>query len=139
MSQRTADLYLVDLLDAADAIACSLRVVSFDEFIGQNEKRDAVLWNLLIIGEASTKLPADLTAALPDVPWEEIRGFRNRIVHGYFSLKWPIIWHIATAEVPALRGGAEVMLSENYPETYRRWKERLAAAPPEKGGGGTNP
>ena len=35
MSQRTADLYLVDLLDAADAIACSVRGVSFDEFIGK--------------------------------------------------------------------------------------------------------
>ena len=124
MSQRTADLYLVDLLDAADAIARSVHGVSFDEFIGQNEKRDAVLWNLLIIGEASTKLPTDLTAALPDIPWDEIRAFRNRIVHGYFSLKWPIVWHIAAVEVPALRARAEVMLSDHYPATYSRWQER---------------
>jgi uncharacterized protein with HEPN domain len=123
MSQRTADLYLVDLLDAADAIARSLRGVPFDEFIGQNEKRDADLWNLLIIGEASTKLPADLTAALPEVPWAEIRGFRNRIVHGYFALQWPIVWHIATAEVPGLRDGVEALLAASYPETHQRWTE----------------
>ena len=127
MSQRTADLYLVDLLDAADAIAHSLRGVSFDEFIGQSEKRDAVLWNLLIIDEASTKLPEALTAGRPDVPGPELRGFRNRIVHGYFALKWPIVWHIATTGVPALRGGAEAMLAENYPETHRRWREDAAA------------
>jgi uncharacterized protein with HEPN domain len=125
MSQRTADLYLVDLLDAADAIARSLRGVSFEEFIGKNEKRDAVLWNLLIIGEAATKLPTELTSARPEIPWQEIRGFRNRIVHGYFSLKWPIVWQIATTGVPALREGAEAMLAENYPETHRRWQERF--------------
>jgi uncharacterized protein with HEPN domain len=132
MSQRTADLYLVDLLDAADAIARSLRGVSFEEFIGGTEKRDAVLWNLLIIGEASTKLPAELTSTRPDVPWQEIRGFRNRIVHGYFSLKWPIVWQIATTGVPALREGAEAMLADNYPETHRRWKEALAADRPDE-------
>jgi uncharacterized protein with HEPN domain len=126
MSQRTADLYLVDVLDAADAIARSLQGMSFDEFVGQSEKRDAVLWNLMIVGEASTKLPADLTAELPDVPWQEIRGFRNRVIHGYFSLKWPIVWHIATAEVPRLRDGVEALLAKTHPETHRRWRERLA-------------
>jgi uncharacterized protein with HEPN domain len=60
MSQRAADLYLVDILDAAGAIARSLRGLSFDEFVGQTETRDAVMWNLMILGEASTKLPAGL-------------------------------------------------------------------------------
>jgi uncharacterized protein with HEPN domain len=131
MSQRTADLYLVDLLDAAGRIARSLQGVSFDEFIGQTEKRDAVLWNLMIIGEASTKLPGDLTAELPDVPWPQIRGFRNRVIHGYFALQWPLVFHIATIEVPRLRDGAEPLLAKTYPETHRRWKERLAAGQSE--------
>ena len=55
MSQRTADLYLVDILDAAGAIARSLQGASFDEFVGPTEKRDAVLWNLMILGEAFNK------------------------------------------------------------------------------------
>jgi len=132
MSQRAADLYLVDILDAADAIAGSLQGVSFDEFVGKTEKRDAALWNLMILGEASTKLPADLMAELPDVPWQQIRGFRNRVIHGYFSLKWPIVWHIATTEVPRVRDGAESLLAKNYPETHGRWKERLAAGEPDE-------
>jgi uncharacterized protein with HEPN domain len=80
----------------------------------------------MIVGEATTKLPAELTAKLPDVPWPEIRGFRNRVIHGYFSLEWPIVWHIATAEVPRLRDGVEALLAKTYPETHRRWRERLA-------------
>lgn len=124
MSQRTADLYLVDILDAADAIARSLEGISFERFVGQAEKRDAVLWNLMILGEASTKLPADLTAERPDIPWQEIRGFRNRVIHGYFTLQWPIVWHIATAEVLRLREGAESLLAKKHPDVYRAWKEK---------------
>ena len=85
MSQRTADLYLVDVIDAADAIARSVRGLSSDEFIAQPEKRDSVLWNLMIIGEAMTRLSAEMAQEMPEVPWEQIRGFRNRIVHGYFD------------------------------------------------------
>jgi uncharacterized protein with HEPN domain len=124
MSQRTDDLYLVDLLDAADAIGDSLRGISFDQFLGQKEKRDAVLWNLMIIGEASTRLSSQITDELPEVPWELIRGFRNRVVHGYFALKWPIVWQIAMDEVPRLRGHAESLLAKKYAETHRRWKEK---------------
>jgi uncharacterized protein with HEPN domain len=132
MSQKSADLYLVDILDAAAAIARSLQGVSIEEFFGQMEKRDAVQWNLMILGAASTKLPADLTAELPDVPWQQIRGFRNRVIHGYFALQWPIVWQIATAEVPRLRDGAGPLLAKNYRETHRRWKEQLAAGPPDE-------
>jgi uncharacterized protein with HEPN domain len=127
MSQRTADLYLVDVIDAADAIARSVRGLSSDEFVDQPEKRDSVLWNLMIIGEAMTRLSADMEQEMPEVPWEQIRGFRNRIVHGYFALKWPIVWHIATVEIPPLRESAEALLVRNHPETHRRWKERIIA------------
>jgi uncharacterized protein with HEPN domain len=122
MSQRTDDLYLVDLLDAADAIGYSLRGISFEQFLGQKEKRHAVLWNLMIIGEASARLSSQITDELPEVPWELIRGFRNRVVHGYFALKWTIVWQIAMDEVPRLRGHAESLLAKKYVETHRLWK-----------------
>lgn len=68
MSHRTDDLYVVDVLDASDAIVRSLRDISFDQFVGQKEKRDAVLWNLMIIGEASTRLSAQVTDELTEIP-----------------------------------------------------------------------
>jgi uncharacterized protein with HEPN domain len=131
MSQRTADLYLIDLIEAADAIDRSLRGITFDQFVGHHEKRDGILWNLMIIGEASTRLSLEVTQERPDLPWDQIRGFRNRIVHGYFTLKWPIVWQIATTEVPRLREGAESHLAKNFPETDRRRNERLAAGEAE--------
>ena len=122
----------MDLLDASDAIARSLRDISFDQFVGQKEKRDAVLWNLMIIGEASTRLSADVTDELTEIPWDLIRGFRNRVVHGYFALKWPIVWQIATEEVPRLRERGEAFLAKNYAETHLRWKEITVDGQPEE-------
>jgi uncharacterized protein with HEPN domain len=132
MSRRTDDLYLVDLLDASDAIARSLRGIAFDQFVGQPEKRDAILWNLMIIGEAATRLSPDITGVLTEIPWDLIRGFRNRVVHGYFALKWPIVWQIATDEVPRLRERGEAFLAKNHVETYLRWKEITVDGPPEE-------
>ena len=120
----------MDLLDAADAIGRALSGISFDQFVDQGEKRDAVLWNLMIIGEASTRFSKEVTDERPDVPWELIRGFRNRVVHGYFALEWPIVWHIAKDEVPGLRQHAELLLAKKYAETHRRWKERPADGRP---------
>lgn len=132
MSLRSDDLYLVDLLDASDAIARSLRGVSFDQFVGQTEKRDAVLWNLMIIGEASTRLSAHVTDELTEIPWDLIRGFRNRVVHGYFALKWPIVWQIATDEVPRLRERGEAYLAKNHAETHLRRKEIAVEIQPDE-------
>jgi uncharacterized protein with HEPN domain len=126
MSQRTDDQYLVDLLDAADAIGASLRGVSADQCADDPDKRGAVLWRLMVIGEASGRLSAGVTSELADVPWDQIRGFRNRVVHGYFALNWPVVWQIATVEVPRLRQGVEALLIESFPETHRRWEERRA-------------
>lgn len=123
MSERADDLYLVDLLDAADSISRSVGGLSYDQFVDHQEKRDAVLWNLMIVGEASTRLSAAVTEQLTEVPWKLIRGFRNRVVHGYFALQWPIVWDLAIKEVPRLREQAEAHLANAYAETYRRWQE----------------
>jgi uncharacterized protein with HEPN domain len=66
-----------------------------------------VLFQLLVIGEAAARLPAELRQRYPDIEWSPVIGFRNRIIHGYFALDWLIVWHAATVDVvllePAIR------------------------------------
>ena len=73
--------------------------------------QSAVLQKLIVIGEAASKLPSDYRDAHPEVEWQEIAGLRNRIVHAYFSVEWPIIWAAATEEAPALRKQIAEILS----------------------------
>ena len=61
----------------------------------QDEKTiDSVVRNLEILGEAARRLPEDFTTRYPNVPWRQIAGLRNRIVHDYFDLDLEIIWQV---------------------------------------------
>jgi uncharacterized protein with HEPN domain len=63
---------------------------------------DAVVRNLEIIGEASSKIPDDKKRLNPEIDWAAIRGLRNRIVHEYFGLSHSVIWTIVQTDLPVL-------------------------------------
>lgn len=63
---------------------------------------DAVERNLQIIGEAVTHLPSDLTDAYPDIPWAQIRGFRNILVHQYFGVDTETVRDVIQSHLPPL-------------------------------------
>lgn len=92
MSENRLSDYLDHMQQAADA--CSfVEGLTKDNFLADKRTHQAVIMNLVIIGEAATKVMddySDFTQAHPNVPWRNIRGMRNRIAHGYFdsTLMW---------------------------------------------------
>lgn len=99
---RKDEAYLTDLIDAAEDIQDFLSGQTPDAFISNDRLRSAVMWKLMIIGEVASRLSPETKALCKSTPWEQIRGFRNIIVHGYFSLDWQQVWLIATRDVPEL-------------------------------------
>lgn len=71
-------------------------------FLGDAKTIDAVARNLEIIGEAVRQLPDGFKSTHPDIPWSQIAGMRNRIVHEYFRLDLEIIWQIVHEDLPDL-------------------------------------
>lgn len=65
--------------------------------------RGAAPRKLAVIGEAAAGVSSDLKRRHSEIEWADISGLGNRVVHGYFSVEWPIIWTAATEEVPQLR------------------------------------
>lgn len=55
-----------------------------------------------IIGEAASRLSPEARAAAPSVPWVQITGMRNRLIHAYFDIDHDILWRTAVEEIPAL-------------------------------------
>ena len=68
------------------------------------------LRHLQIIGEAARTLPEDVRAAAPEIPWSEIVGMRNILVHGYFDIDTDIVWDAATRDVPVIKSAVERLL-----------------------------
>jgi len=68
------------------------------------------LRHLQIIGEAARSIPEDIRALAPDIPWPNIVGMRNILVHGYFQIDTDMVWEAATRHVPALEPAIERLL-----------------------------
>lgn len=71
------------------------------------DARDALLWNLTVVGEAVNQLPDSLLDEYPDLPWSQPVRLRNRIVHGYWSVDLDVIHVVAAQDLPGF--AAQVM------------------------------
>lgn len=91
-----------DMIEAIDAIQ-SYQVASFEEFLNDSKTQDAILYNLIILGEAANKIPEQFQEIHLQIPWSSMIGTRNIIVHGYEQVKLPIVWDILTRDLPELR------------------------------------
>jgi uncharacterized protein with HEPN domain len=112
---RRDELYLRDMIEAADAIAGFIADTDESVFAGNDLLRSATLLKLTIIGEASARLSDELKTRHPDVEWRDIVGFRNIAVHAYFSANWSIVWVAATTDAPALRTRILQILEAEFP------------------------
>ena len=65
---------------------------------------------LEIVGEAASRVPAEERTRHPDIPWPEIVGLRNRLIHGYDSVDFDILWQIVTHDLPPLIAALEKAL-----------------------------
>ena len=113
---RPDRLFLDDIVDAADAIVEHIAGRDEAAVSADRTARAAILHELAVIGEAAARVSADLRQRQPEVPWPEIIGFRNVVIHEYFGLSWPIIWITATEDVPDLRGRIKTILRDESAE-----------------------
>ena len=100
---RREELYLRDIVEAADAVQRFITDVNEEKFFSDEMRQSAVLQKLMLIGEASARLSESFLAQYPEIPWADIVGFRNIAVHEYFAVDWSIVWTTATKDVPELR------------------------------------
>jgi len=92
MTKRTAQLYIIDILDSIKNIEEYIKGMDFEEFEKDQKTIDAVVRNFEIIGEASRNMPEDIKLKRKDIPWSKMIGMRNILAHEYFSADLEIIW-----------------------------------------------
>jgi uncharacterized protein with HEPN domain len=102
MSSRNWPLRISDILEAIAKVSRYTAGMDPDSFAADDKTVDAVLRNLELIGEAARNLPDDFVAGHPHIPWHEMRGMRNILIHEYFGVSLPIVWHTVTQDLPAL-------------------------------------
>ena len=76
------------------------------------DARDALLWNLTVVGEAVNQLPEQMRARYPQVPWSQPVRLRNRIVHGYWSVDLDVIHAVSVGDLPGFVDQIRAVLVE---------------------------
>jgi uncharacterized protein with HEPN domain len=99
-----------DILAALDAIAAYTDDMAFDAFVADARTRDAVVRNLMTMGESVRWIPDVILDAHPEVPWRLMRLVRNVVVHEYFGIDDAILWETVRGDLPPLQDPLEAVL-----------------------------
>ncbi len=99
--------YLAHMLEAAQLAQKHVGGVSKDDFVASRMMQQAVLMNLVIIGEAATQIRNEYPEFVdanpsPALPWHQMIGMRNRVAHVYFDVDLDVVWVAVTNHLPAL-------------------------------------
>ncbi len=109
---RDPKLYLRDILDAAEAIESFVEGMNYEEFVNNDLVASAVIRKLEIIGEAAKNVPEEIKQEFPNIPWKEMSGMRDRLIHFYFGIKYDLVWQTIKEDIPELKSAIEEILRE---------------------------
>jgi uncharacterized protein with HEPN domain len=98
------DLAFIDhILLCIEKIQDYTKDLTPNDFNDNELVQDAVIRNIEIIGEASKKVSKDLKAQYPEVPWKEMSGMRDKLIHDYFGVDVDVVWKTVKEDIPYLK------------------------------------
>lgn len=92
-----------DVVESIEIIEDHVRNMNADEFLGSVKAQDAVVRRLEIIGEAVVRLPEEFTEKHSDIPWSDLVGMRNVMIHKYDDVDFRLIWEAIKRDLPKLK------------------------------------
>lgn len=100
------------MLDAIHKASEYVEGLDFKSFCSDEKTVDALLRKITVIGEAACHVPEEVQERYPELPWLEMRGIRNVIVHEYFQIGLAVLWKTVREDLPAIVPELERVLSE---------------------------
>jgi uncharacterized protein with HEPN domain len=101
MNREYAD-FLRDMLENAQRAIQFTKGMDYKSFAKDDKTVYAVIRAVEIIGEAASKIPEEVRAKYPRVPWREVKGMRNKLAHHYFGINMEVVWQTVQEDLPIL-------------------------------------
>lgn len=100
--RRTA-LYIKDILESIGLIEQFVEGMELEDLKNDVKTSDAVIKRFENIGEATKHVPEEIKARYPDIPWKEMAGMRDKLVHFYFGVKHELVWSAIKNRIPSIK------------------------------------
>ncbi|MFH1452681.1 MAG: DUF86 domain-containing protein [Armatimonadota bacterium] len=111
MKREVGD-YIEDIINAIDNAVNFTEGMTDEQFAKDDKTSFAAVRALEIIGEAVKKIPEDIKKKYPEVPWKDMTGMRDKLIHEYFGVKLNIVWETIKKEIPRLKSIFEKILMD---------------------------
>ena len=101
--QRNDPKRLQDILKAIDTIFQYVEGRGMEEFLADKRSYHAVIYNIMIIGEAANMLTFEFRDSHSDLKWRQITNMRNFLIHGYHNVEEDLVWEAISLDLPLIR------------------------------------
>lgn len=110
---RNQNIYLKDIIESIDKIIEFVENMTFEEFQEDDKTSSAVIRKFEILGEATKNITDDTRTKYPKIPWKEMAGMRDRLIHSYFGIDYKLVWTTIKNSIPNLKTMIEEILVES--------------------------
>ena len=100
--QRDSKITVQEIISACENSVQFMEGMTFEQFLKDIKTQSAVRHQILILGEAVKRLPQDIKDKYPEIPWKNIAGTRDVLIHCYEEADFEIIWNIVKDQLPKL-------------------------------------
>lgn len=113
MSKREDIDYICDIKESIKRINSYIQKINYEEYLQDIKTQDAIVRNIEIIGEAVKNISNDFKEKYTQIPWKELAGVRDRLIHHYFGVNYDVVWSIAKDDLPVLMAEIEKILGKS--------------------------